>query len=286
MNVSRWSASQVCMRSQRTSSRALASGPGSRSASRSQPRHRRSRSHRARVLGKLLVLLDVYGPAKGPMAVSLRELLGVIGASQWRLKGVEVPALGSRIHPHYGVCAPIRGEYVNLVAHAPLPPATRRTPATSTAFDLGTGTGVLAAVLAHRGINRVLATDRPTSPGLRRGQRPPSRTDRPYRGIRPRPVPRRPRRPHRLQPTLAPRPSDQPPSSKASTTRTAPCSTASSLACRTTPGQAASAGSSCPTWQNTSNSGHVNNYSTPSRQYTSALPTRSTSSPRTHAQKT
>ncbi|WP_269856976.1 class I SAM-dependent methyltransferase [Streptomyces sp. RPT161] len=140
--------------------------------------HRRGSSHRACVLGKLLVLLDddytlalrrapdvrqacldAYGPPKGPMAVSLRELLGVIGASQWRLRGVDVPALGTRVHPHYGVFAPIRGEYVNLVAHTPLPPATRRRPATSTAFDLGTGTGVLAAVLAHRGISRVVATD-------------------------------------------------------------------------------------------------------------------------------
>ncbi|GGZ87171.1 methyltransferase [Streptomyces bluensis] len=140
--------------------------------------HRRSSSHRARVLGRLLVLLDedytlglrrapdvrqacleAYGPPKGPIAVSLRELLGVIGAHQWRLKGVDVPALGTRIHPHYGVFSPVRGEYVNLVAHTPLPPATRHSPATSTAFDLGTGTGVLAAVLAHRGINRVVATD-------------------------------------------------------------------------------------------------------------------------------
>ncbi|WP_128382476.1 methyltransferase [Streptomyces cavernae] len=139
--------------------------------------HRRSNSHRARVLGKLLVLLDdhilalrrapdvrqacleAYGPPKGPMVVSLRELLGVIGAHQWRLKGVDVPALGTRIHPHYGVFAPVRGEYVDLVAHTPLPPATLRNPDTSTAFDLGTGTGVLAAVLARRGINRVVATD-------------------------------------------------------------------------------------------------------------------------------
>ncbi|MEZ7128910.1 50S ribosomal protein L11 methyltransferase [Nonomuraea sp. AD125B] len=136
--------------------------------------HRRARRHRARVLGRLLVLLEddyrlnlrrapdvrqacteAYGPPSGPTAVSLTELLGVIGAHQWRTKGVEVPALGARIHPHYGVFSPVRGEYVDLVARAPLPaPAGRRT-----AFDLGTGTGVLAAVLARRGAGRVVATD-------------------------------------------------------------------------------------------------------------------------------
>jgi SAM-dependent methyltransferase len=139
---------------------------------------RRSGSHRARVLGKLLVLLEddytlalrrapdvrqacleAYGPPTGPTAVSLTELLGVIGAHQWRLKGVDVPALGARIHPHYGVFAPVRGEYVNLVVQTPLPPSIRHRPSAGTAFDLGTGTGVLAAVLAHRGIHRVVATD-------------------------------------------------------------------------------------------------------------------------------
>ncbi|MFG3111208.1 class I SAM-dependent methyltransferase [Streptomyces tendae] len=154
-----------------------APGAGS-SPSESFHLHRRHSRHRARVLGKLLVLLDddytlalrrapdvrracleAYGPPKGPTAVSLRELLGVIGAHQWRSKGIDVPALGTRIHPHYGVFAPVRGEYVDLVARAPLPSATRRSPATSTAFDLGTGTGVLAAVLAGRGISRVVATD-------------------------------------------------------------------------------------------------------------------------------
>ncbi|MET8830129.1 class I SAM-dependent methyltransferase [Streptomyces sp. NPDC004610] len=142
---------------------------------------RHAAAHRARVLGGLLVLLDenhaltsvrrapdvrracleAYGPPEGPTVVSLRELLGVMGAHQWREKGVDVPALGARIHPHYGVFAPTRGEYIDLVAQAPLPPAIRASPAaaTATAFDLGTGTGVLAALLARRGVGRVLATD-------------------------------------------------------------------------------------------------------------------------------
>jgi methylase of polypeptide subunit release factors len=134
--------------------------------------HRQARAQRAQTLGMLLIPFDpghviplrrapsvqdacteVYGPDDQPYVVSLRELLGVIGAHEGREKGVPIPALGGdRIHPHYGVFSPIRGEYVDLVGEAPLP-------STATAFDIGTGTGVLAAVLARRGVKRVVATD-------------------------------------------------------------------------------------------------------------------------------
>jgi len=98
---------------------------------------------------------EVFGPADEPYTVSLRELLGLIGAHEWRRKGVEVAALGERIHPHYGVFAPLRSDYLGLVAEAPLP-AT----GCALAFDIGTGTGVLATILARRGVERVVATDR------------------------------------------------------------------------------------------------------------------------------
>jgi len=138
--------------------------------------YRQARSQRARTLSALLIPLDedygiplrrapdirqaceeAYGAAEGPAVASLRALLGVIGAHEWRTKGIEIAAIGGRIHPHYGVFAPIRSEYVDLVVTAPLP-ALRSLPAL--AFDIGTGTGVLAAVLARRGIRRVVATDR------------------------------------------------------------------------------------------------------------------------------
>lgn len=138
--------------------------------------HRQAQAQRARVLSSVLIVLEgdytialrrapdlrqacteAWGPASGNRVVaSLRELLGLVGAHEWRKKGVEIPALGAppgnRIHPHYGVFSPVRGEYVDLVAQAPLPSKTL-------AFDVGVGTGVLSAVLARRGVQRVVATD-------------------------------------------------------------------------------------------------------------------------------
>ena len=81
---------------------------------------------------------------------------GIVGAHEWRKKGIDVPAAGGSIHPHYGVFAPIRSEYVDLVANAPLPAALA---SSSRAFAVGTGTGGLAAGLARRGSERVIATD-------------------------------------------------------------------------------------------------------------------------------
>jgi methylase of polypeptide subunit release factors len=50
------------------------------------------------------------------------------------------------------VYSPVRGEYLDLIAREPLPK-------TELAFDIGTGTGVIAALLARRGVQRVIATD-------------------------------------------------------------------------------------------------------------------------------
>ncbi len=134
--------------------------------------HRQAQSQRARTLAMLLIPFEAgysiplrrapdvqlacneaYGRFSAPFVASLRELLGLIGAHEWRRTGVEIPALQARIYPHYGVFSPVRGEYVQLVAEAPLPKDV------SLAFDIGAGTGVLSAVLAQRGIRKVVATD-------------------------------------------------------------------------------------------------------------------------------
>lgn len=134
--------------------------------------YRQGQLQRARTLGMLLIPVEArhviplrrapdvaaacreaYGDCDLPYVVSLRELQGVIGAHEWRKKGVPVPALDSEhIHAHYGVFSPVRGEYLDLVAQAPLP-------ASDLAFDIGTGTGVIAILLARRGVKKVIATE-------------------------------------------------------------------------------------------------------------------------------
>jgi methylase of polypeptide subunit release factors len=133
--------------------------------------HRLTQAQRARILGMLLIevgkdyvinlkrapniqqaCIETYGAFSESFVVSLRELQALIGAHEWRKKGVPIAALGAYIHPHYGVFSPLRGEYLDLIASAPLP-------STELAFDIGTGTGVIAAILAKRGMKKVIATD-------------------------------------------------------------------------------------------------------------------------------
>ncbi len=137
--------------------------------------HRKTQAQRSRILGLLLIELgphyrcdlrrapdvqsaceQAWGPTEAACAVPLQALQGLIGAREWYRKGVPVAELGASIHPHYGVFSPLRGEYLQLVAQAPLPAALQTHPV---AMDVGTGTGVLAALLARRGIGQVLATD-------------------------------------------------------------------------------------------------------------------------------
>ena len=137
---------------------------------------RQMQAQRARILSRLLLELDAnyvshlrrapdvsaaciaaFGQLDNATdescVLSFRDLQGALGAAQWSVKGVPIESLGLSVFPHYGVFAPTRHEYVQLLLDAPLPAAY------NIAYDIGTGTGLLAIILAQRGAKKVIATD-------------------------------------------------------------------------------------------------------------------------------
>lgn len=133
---------------------------------------RQAQAQRASILSRLLLELEAgyvsqlrrapdlsvacnaaFGELDEACLISLRDLQGALGAAQWREKGVPITGLDLSIYPHYGVFAPTRHEYVQLLLDAPLPDSH------DLAFDIGTGTGLLAIILARRGVKQLVATD-------------------------------------------------------------------------------------------------------------------------------
>lgn len=135
-------------------------------------RHRQNQSQKTSLLNRVVVAIEpgyilslrrapeiraaceaAFGPLNTSCLLPLRAIQGALSAYAWELKGVRVEGLCSPVSVRYGVFSPIRGEYLDLVRNAALPDHAR------TAFDIGTGSGVIAALLASRGIKHITATD-------------------------------------------------------------------------------------------------------------------------------
>ena len=70
-------------------------------------------------------------------------------------QGVEMPVLGHRLHPFYGTYLPKRTAHLELFATW----LSAWSGARERAIDVGTGSGVLALMLARAGFSEVVATD-------------------------------------------------------------------------------------------------------------------------------
>ena len=152
--------------------RRLPDVPPSKSSLEAFRSERRARSTEHQTLSRLVVGLDreyrlllkkppdvalfcrqVWGPADADLTlVPLKTLLGMQGAAEWRRKGLRVAGLEGALTPHFGVYAPTRTDYVELVRT--LPDVEGRS-----VFDIGTGTGILAFILLQRGATSAIATD-------------------------------------------------------------------------------------------------------------------------------
>ncbi len=152
--------------------RRLAPPPPAKSPLEAFRAERRARHVEHQTLSRLVVSLDgeyrlhmlkapdvsvscrqVWGKPEAAMTVvSLKALLGLQGATEWRRKGLVVPGLTGRLTPHYGVYVPTRTDYIELLRR--LPDVEGRT-----VFDVGTGTGVLSFMLLQRGARSAVGTD-------------------------------------------------------------------------------------------------------------------------------
>ncbi|WP_257453600.1 class I SAM-dependent methyltransferase [Archangium lipolyticum] len=152
--------------------RRLPEPPSARSPLEAFRAERRARQLEHETLSRIVVALDrsyrlelkrapdvaeacrwVWGePEADTTVVSLKTLLGMLGAAEWRRKGLAVPGLEGKIHPHYGVYLPTRTDYVELLLSVTEVKGKK-------VFDVGTGTGVLSFLLLQRGAASVVATD-------------------------------------------------------------------------------------------------------------------------------
>jgi SAM-dependent methyltransferase len=143
--------------------RRLSSPPPARSLLEAFRAERRSRQLEHETLSRIVVALDrsyrlglarapdvaeacrqVWGePETDTTVVPLKQLLGMLGAAEWRRKGLAVPGLTD---------LPTRTDYAELLLSVPNVKGKR-------VFDVGTGTGVLSFLLLQRGAASVVATD-------------------------------------------------------------------------------------------------------------------------------
>jgi len=83
------------------------------------------------------------------------QVQGLNSAWQWYINGIYVPVLGRKIHPWYGTYFPVRFEHLELFDNW----LKNYKGAKNNAFDIGTGSGVLALQMLKHGFSKVYATD-------------------------------------------------------------------------------------------------------------------------------
>ena len=99
--------------------------------------------------------LKILYPDISDFLLSFPDVQGLNSSWQWFEKGIKMPFLNQLLHPYYGTYFPTRFEHINLfVKWMKSYKGPKRT-----AFDIGTGCGIISFILLQEGFEKVYATD-------------------------------------------------------------------------------------------------------------------------------
>ncbi len=99
--------------------------------------------------------LPEFYPGLKEYLIRLSDFLGMNGAWQWYRNGAHYDMLNHPVHPFYGVYFPTRTEHLLLFDNW----LKGKEGQFRTAYDIGTGCGVLSFIMNKRRIGNIIATD-------------------------------------------------------------------------------------------------------------------------------
>jgi predicted RNA methylase len=94
-------------------------------------------------------------PDIADFSLTFSQVQGLNSSWQWYKKGVFIPLLNRKIHPFYNTYFPTRYEHLELFAQWIKNYKGKK----SSAYDIGTGSGILSYKLLDEGFEKVYATD-------------------------------------------------------------------------------------------------------------------------------
>jgi hypothetical protein len=98
-------------------------------------------------------LLEFY-PNSQDFYLPFTDVLGINGAYQWYVNGIQFPGLQHKVHPYYGAYFPTRTEHLQLFDQW-----LQQNKPKGKALDLGTGCGVLTFYMLKHDVKDLMATD-------------------------------------------------------------------------------------------------------------------------------
>ena len=97
----------------------------------------------------------IFFPDEDQFLISFPQVQGLNSAWQWYINGLEIEAIGIKIHPYYDVYFPTRFDHIELFDEWLADYNGKR----DLAIDMGVGSGILSFMLLENDFSTVIGTD-------------------------------------------------------------------------------------------------------------------------------